>query len=172
MAPWPDGSLQAAGLLEVVHLVEGVVDGASCGQQAVMAQDHGVVVAEIAHQSLALVGIEAMVKQIAAAGEHFSIAGWRDDAGFPTWAKARAMPHWIDHSSIAHRPMPTPFNGPQLGVGGVTLARRVPRSLHRACFAKGAVVSIVSVQIISPCDLWLLQTMLPARRAITSPSIV
>ena len=39
--------------------------------------------------------IEAMVKRIAAAGETFSIAGWREDAGFllfhfPTWAKARA----------------------------------------------------------------------------------
>ena len=66
--------------------------------------------------------IEAMVKRIAAAGEHFAIAGWREDAGFllfhfPTWAKARAMQHWIDRSGIAHRPMPTPFNGPQLGVG-------------------------------------------------------
>ena len=27
------------------------------------------------------------------------------------------MQHWIDRSGIAHRPMPTPFNGPQLGVG-------------------------------------------------------
>jgi hypothetical protein len=66
--------------------------------------------------------IEAMVKRIAAAGEHFSIAGWREDAGyllfhFPTWAKARAMQHWIDRSGIAHRPMPTPFNGLQLGGG-------------------------------------------------------
>ena len=52
--------------------------------------------------------IEAMVKRIAAAGEHFSIAGWREDAGFllfhfPTWAKARAMQHWIDRSGIANR---------------------------------------------------------------------
>jgi hypothetical protein len=67
--------------------------------------------------------IEAMVKRIAAAGETFSIAGWREDAGFllfhfSTWAKARAMQHWIDRSGIAHRPMPPPFNGPQLGVGG------------------------------------------------------
>ena len=48
--------------------------------------------------------------------------GWREDAGFllyyfPTWAKARAMQHWIDRSGIAHRPMPTPVDGPQLGVG-------------------------------------------------------
>ena len=62
--------------------------------------------------------IEAMVKRIAAAGEHFAIVGWREDAGFllfhfPTWAKARAMQHWIDRSGIAHQPMPTPFNGPQ-----------------------------------------------------------
>jgi len=48
--------------------------------------------------------------------------GWREDAGFllfhfPTWAKARAMQRWIDRSSIAHRPMPTPYSGPQLSVG-------------------------------------------------------
>ena len=66
--------------------------------------------------------IEAMVKRIAAAGEHFSIAGWREEAGFtlfhfPTWAKARAMQHWIDRSGIAYRPMPTSFCGQQLGVG-------------------------------------------------------
>ena len=34
----------------------------------------------------------------------------REDAGwlvcrFTTWAKARAMQHWIDRSGIAHRPM-------------------------------------------------------------------
>ncbi len=66
--------------------------------------------------------IEGMVKRIAAASEHFSIAGWREDAGyrlfyFSTWAKARAMQHWIDRSGIAHRPTPTPFKGPQLSVG-------------------------------------------------------
>ena len=49
-----------------------------------------------------------MVKRVAAAGETFAIAGWREDAGFllfhfPTWAKARAMQHWIDRSGIAHR---------------------------------------------------------------------
>ena len=70
--------------------------------------------------------IEAMVKRIAAAGEHFAIAGWREDAGFllfhfPTWAKARAMQHWIDRSGIAHRPMPAPYNGPQLAVGNGAL---------------------------------------------------
>ena len=71
--------------------------------------------------------IEAMVRRIAAAGEHFSIAGWREDAGyrlfhFSTWSKARAMQHWIDRSGIAQRPMPTPFNSPQLSVGdGATL---------------------------------------------------
>ena len=59
--------------------------------------------------------INAMIKRIAAAGEHFSIAGWREEAGFllfhfPTWAKARAMQHWIDRSGIAHRQMAT-FNG-------------------------------------------------------------
>ena len=56
--------------------------------------------------------IEAMCRRIAAAGEFMSLAGWREDAGglrvfhFPTWAKARAMQHWIDRSGIAHRPMP------------------------------------------------------------------
>lgn len=64
----------------------------------------------------------AMVPRIAAAGEHFSIAGWREEAGyllfhFPTWAKARAMQYWIDRSGIAGRPMPAPFNGPQMRVG-------------------------------------------------------
>ena len=55
--------------------------------------------------------IDAMCKRIAAAGECLSLAGWREDAGyrvfhFATWAKARAMQHWIDRSGIAHRPMP------------------------------------------------------------------
>lgn len=52
-----------------------------------------------------------MCRRIAAAAEHCSFAGWREDAGFlvyhfTTWAKARAMQHWIDRSGIAHRPMP------------------------------------------------------------------
>ena len=52
-----------------------------------------------------------MCKRIAAAGECMALAGWREDAGyrvfhFGTWAKARAMQHWIDRSGIAHRPMP------------------------------------------------------------------
>jgi len=55
--------------------------------------------------------IHAMCRRIAAASEHCSFAGWRPDAGylvyhFTTWAKARAMQHWIDRSGIAHRPMP------------------------------------------------------------------
>ena len=55
--------------------------------------------------------IEAMCRRIAAAGEFMVLAGWREDAGFrvfhfPTWAKARAMQHWIDRSGIAGRPMP------------------------------------------------------------------
>jgi len=55
--------------------------------------------------------IQAMCKRIAAAGEYMTLAGWREDAGyrvfhFATWAKARAMQHWIDRSSIAHRPLP------------------------------------------------------------------
>ena len=52
-----------------------------------------------------------MCRRIAAAGEFMALAGWREDAGyrvfhFGTWAKARAMQHWIDRSGIAHRPMP------------------------------------------------------------------
>jgi hypothetical protein len=63
-----------------------------------------------------------MVRRIAAAGEHFSIAGSREEAGFllfhfSTWAKARAMQHWIDRSGIAQRPLPTPYGGPQLSLG-------------------------------------------------------
>src|SRR5215468_5207188 len=55
--------------------------------------------------------IEATCRRIAAAGEFMVLAGWREDAGFrvfhfPTWAKARAMQHWIDRSGIARRPMP------------------------------------------------------------------
>ena len=55
--------------------------------------------------------MEAMCRRIAAADEFMVLAGWREDAGFcvfhfPTWAKARAMQHWIDRSGIAGRPMP------------------------------------------------------------------
>ena len=55
--------------------------------------------------------IEAMCRRIAGASEHCSFSGWREDSGnlvfhFTTWAKARAMQHWIDRSGIAHRPMP------------------------------------------------------------------
>ncbi|GEP61057.1 hypothetical protein [Reyranella soli] len=65
--------------------------------------------------------IDSTVRRIAAAGEHFSIAGWREEAGYllidlSTWAKARAMQHWIDRSGIAGRPMPALFNGPQMRV--------------------------------------------------------
>jgi len=71
--------------------------------------------------------INAMVKRIAAAGETFSLAGWREEFGyllyyyFPTWAKARAMQHWIDRSGIANRPLPRRYDGPQLTVAGGTL---------------------------------------------------
>jgi len=66
--------------------------------------------------------LEVMIRRIAAAGEHFSIAGSREEASyllfhFPTWAKARAMQHWIDRSGIASRPMPARFDGPQMRVG-------------------------------------------------------
>lgn len=50
-------------------------------------------------------------RRVAAAAEHCSFAGWGKDAGFlvyhfTTWAKARAMQHWIDRSGIADRPIP------------------------------------------------------------------
>ena len=55
--------------------------------------------------------IYAMCRRIAGAAEYCSSAGWREESGyllyhFTTWAKARAMQHWIDRSGIAHRPMP------------------------------------------------------------------
>ena len=55
--------------------------------------------------------IYAMCRRIAGAAEHCLSAGWREESGyllyhFTTWAKARAMQHWIDRSGIAHRPMP------------------------------------------------------------------
>src|SRR5215469_9387539 len=62
--------------------------------------------------------IEAMCRRIAGADEFMSLAGWREDAGFrvfhfPTWAKARAMQHWIDRSGIAGRPMPRLGEAPE-----------------------------------------------------------
>src|SRR5215813_14450747 len=62
--------------------------------------------------------IEVICKRIAAAGEFMVLAGWREDAGyrvfhFGTWAKARAMQHWIDRSGIVHRPMPKLGETPQ-----------------------------------------------------------
>jgi hypothetical protein len=64
----------------------------------------------------------AQCKRIAASAEHFSDAGWRGDSGnrlfyFTTWAKARALQHWIDRSGIAHRPMP------KLGPSAAEIAR-------------------------------------------------
>ena len=55
--------------------------------------------------------INAACRRIAAAGTWDSRAGWREQAGyllyfFETWAKARAMQHWIDRSRIAYRPIP------------------------------------------------------------------
>ena len=78
--------------------------------------------------------IEAMIRRIAAAGEHFSLAGWREDAGyrlyyFQTWAKARVMQHWIDRSGIANRPMPGRWNGPQLSVAGGVRSRPEAHSI-------------------------------------------
>jgi hypothetical protein len=55
--------------------------------------------------------IDGMCKCIAAAGEYMALAGWREDPDcrvfhLGTWAKARAMQHWIDRSGISHRPRP------------------------------------------------------------------
>lgn len=55
--------------------------------------------------------IEAACRRVAAASEFHSSAGWRGDAGyflfhFTTWAKARAMQHWIDRTRIGLRPVP------------------------------------------------------------------
>ena len=69
-----------------------------------------------------------------------------------------------DDGRYADGPVPGPFNGRQLIVG--------VGSVHRTCLANGAVASMVIVQMFGTWDLWVLQTMLPARRAITSPSIV
>ena len=54
--------------------------------------------------------IYTMCRRIAASSEYLARAG--ENAGFlvyrfTTWAKARAMQHWIDRSGIAHRPMPS-----------------------------------------------------------------
>src|SRR5882672_12865362 len=55
--------------------------------------------------------VEAACRRIAASSEFTVLAGWREGSGyrvyhFTTWAKARAMQHWIDRSGIANRPMP------------------------------------------------------------------
>lgn len=67
--------------------------------------------------------IAAACRRVAAAAEFMSLAGWREDAGyrviyFTTWAKARAMQHWIDRSGISGRPMP------KLGLTAEELAER------------------------------------------------
>jgi hypothetical protein len=72
--------------------------------------------------------IRAACRRIAAAGEHMSMAGWREDAGFrvfffTTWAKARAMQRWIDRSGIAQRPMH------KLGLSAEEIAEREREAL-------------------------------------------
>jgi len=67
--------------------------------------------------------IAAACRRVAADAEFMSLAGWREDAGyrviyFTTWAKARAMQHWIDRSGISHRPTP------KLGLTAEELAER------------------------------------------------
>jgi hypothetical protein len=72
--------------------------------------------------------IQAACRRVAAASEFMSLAGWREDAAyrvfyFTTWAKARAMQHWIDRSGIAHRPMP------KLGLSREEIAERKREAL-------------------------------------------
>lgn len=97
-----------------------------------------------------------MCRRIAAASEYCSLAGWREDAGFKilhfaTWAKARAMQHWIDRSGIAHRRVP------KLGLSkeekaakerelmewalGSSAAREIVQAYRRCIWAGGAHVS-------------------------------
>jgi hypothetical protein len=54
----------------------------------------------------------------------------------------------------------------------VDVLHAVMGSVQRTCLANGAVASIVIVQMFGSWGLWVLQTMLPDRRVITSPSIV
>jgi hypothetical protein len=61
-------------------------------------------------------------------GEFMSLARWREDAAyrvfyFTTWAKARAMQHWIDRSGIARRPMP------KLGLSAAEIAEQEREAL-------------------------------------------
>jgi len=72
--------------------------------------------------------VEAACRRVAAASEFMVLAGWREDSGyrvyhFTTWAKARAMQHWIDRSGIAHRPMP------KLGLTAEEVAERKRQAL-------------------------------------------
>ena len=85
--------------------------------------------------------IQAMCRRIAGAAEHCSSAGWREESGyllfhFTTWAKARALQHWIDRSGIARRPMP------KLGPTPEEVADRKRQALAWG-FATGAVREIV-----------------------------
>jgi hypothetical protein len=85
--------------------------------------------------------IEAACRRIAGAADHLILAGWREDAGyrvfhFSTWAKARAMQHWIDRTGIAHRPMP------KLGLSKAERAE-IEREALAWSINTGAVASIV-----------------------------
>ena len=85
--------------------------------------------------------IYAMCSRIAASSEYLARAGWRENAGFlvyrfTTWAKARAMQHWIDRSGIAHRPMP------KLGETPEEIAERKRQALEWG-LATGAVREVV-----------------------------
>ena len=106
--------LGAARHLELVHRIEGLLDGRAAREQAMVAQDHRVVRAEIAHQALALVeiGRRAFVLVIAdMADEADRGLGQRQQAALhrrhrhagrvcvwitqPTSLRARWMQPWI-----------------------------------------------------------------------------
>lgn len=85
--------------------------------------------------------VDVACRRVAAASEFMALAGWREDAGyrvyhFTTWAKARAMQHWIDRSGIANRPMP------KLGLSAEEVAERKRQALAWG-FDTGAVRPIV-----------------------------
>ena len=72
--------------------------------------------------------VQAACRRVAAASEFMVLAGWREDSDyrvyyFTTWAKARAMQHWLDRSGVAHRPMP------KLGLTAEEVAERKRQAL-------------------------------------------
>jgi hypothetical protein len=90
--------------------------------------------------------IEAMVKRIAAVGETFAIAGWREDVGnrlfyFSTWAKARAMQHWIDRCPFRELDPAILVMNPTENRPRDDLTEPLDRSMSRRVLAQGQVRS-------------------------------